>query len=127
MLLVRIEAGRSRKVGHAEPQNLVGWFGESWVARGSGSTANGLTRFITSIAVEMIGPPRQASGGPPHCVEARLYQRVLRAFALGQQRECFTGDVGLEMWALLMGLERGFVAEQFVKQELRRIVLAPSD
>src|SRR6267378_5183582 len=31
------------------------------------------------------------------------------------------------MWALLMCLECAFVAEQFVKQELRRIVLAPCD
>src|SRR4051812_46870211 len=56
--------------------------------------------------------------GPPSvCVSD---QRVLHAFAFGQQRQCLAGDVGFEVRALLMRLEGGLVAEQLVEQELRR-------
>ena len=58
---------------------------------------------------------------------AAQQQRVLRAFALGEQRQGLAGDIGLEMRALLMRLEGGLVAEQFVEQELCRIFLRPSD
>src|SRR5258706_13607359 len=47
-----------------------------------------------------------------------LQQRVLRAFAFGEQRQRFACDIGLEMRALLMRLEGGFVTKQFVEQEL---------
>src|SRR5689334_24067804 len=57
----------------------------------------------------------------------RLQQRVLRAFAPGQKRQRLACDVGLEVRALLMRLERGLVAEQLVEQELRRIVLGARD
>src|SRR5262249_16956882 len=48
-------------------------------------------------------------------------QCVLRPLALRQQRQGLAGDVGLEVRAFLMRLERGLVAEQFVEEELRRI------
>src|SRR5207247_3914322 len=56
-----------------------------------------------------------------------LQQRVLRALSLGEQRQRLTCDVGLEMRAVLMRLEGGFVAEQFVEQKLSRIFLCPRD
>src|SRR5439155_21354000 len=56
-----------------------------------------------------------------------LQQRVLRALSLGEQRQRLTCDVGLEMRAILMRLEGGFVAEQFVEQKLSRIFLCPRD
>src|SRR6516165_8635011 len=48
-------------------------------------------------------------------------QRVLHPLTLRQQRQGLAGDAVLEMSALLMRLERGFVAEQLVEQELRGI------
>jgi len=51
----------------------------------------------------------------------------LHALALGQQRQRLARDVGLEMRALLMCLEGGFVAEEFIEQELRRILLCARD
>ena len=51
----------------------------------------------------------------------------MRPLAFGEQRQRLFGDVGLEVGAVLMRLERGFVAEQFVEQELRRVFLAPAD
>src|SRR5271170_5032479 len=58
---------------------------------------------------------------------AVLQQRVLRAFALGEQRQGLPCDIGLEMRALLMCLEGGLVAEQLIEQELRGIFLRPRD
>src|SRR5881392_336143 len=55
-----------------------------------------------------------------------LQQRILRALSLGEQRQRLTCDVGLEMRALLMRLEGGFVTEQFVEQELCGIFSSPS-
>src|SRR5258708_35984693 len=54
-----------------------------------------------------------------------LQQRVVRAFTFGEQRQRLACDIGLEMRALLMRLEGGFVAEQFVEQELRGIFFRP--
>ena len=54
-------------------------------------------------------------------------QRVLRPFALGQQRQRLARDIGLEVVALLVRLEGGLVAEQFVEQELRRVILGARD
>src|SRR5438034_6590906 len=56
-----------------------------------------------------------------------LQQGVLRAFAFGEQRQRFALDMGLEMRALLMRLESGFVAEQFVEQELCGIFFRPGN
>src|SRR6516165_4564994 len=58
---------------------------------------------------------------------AASQQRVLRAFALCQERQRLAGDIGLEMRALLVRLEGRLVAEQLVEQELRRIVLGARD
>jgi len=41
----------------------------------------------------------------------------LHALALCEQRQRLACDVGLEMRAVLVRLERGFVAEQFIEQE----------
>jgi hypothetical protein len=57
----------------------------------------------------------------------RLEQRVMRALALGEERQRLFYDIGLEMSAFLMRLEGGFVTEQFVEQELRRIFLGSGD
>ena len=46
-----------------------------------------------------------------------LQQRVLHALAPCEQRQRLACDVGLEMRAVLVRLERGFVAEQFIEQE----------
>src|SRR5690348_8678269 len=70
---------------------------------------------------------RSRSKRPQAFVTFILEQRVLDSFALSQKRHGLLGDVGLEMRAVLMRLERGFVAEQFVEQELRRIFLRPAD
>jgi len=51
----------------------------------------------------------------------------LRPLALGEQRQRLARDIGLEVGTVLMRLERGLVAEQFVEQELRRIVLVSGD
>src|ERR1700759_4477867 len=58
---------------------------------------------------------------------SRSDQRVLCALALGEQRQCLAGDVGLEVRRFLMRLEGGLVTEQLVEQELRRIVLGARD
>jgi hypothetical protein len=49
--------------------------------------------------------------------EHQSQQRVLRAFAFGEERQRLAGDVGLEMRALLMRLEGSFVAKQFLKRD----------
>src|SRR5215831_7115685 len=54
-------------------------------------------------------------------------QRELHPLTLRQQRQGLAGDAVLEMSALLMRLERGFVAEQLVEQELRGIFSRPAD
>ena len=38
-------------------------------------------------------------------------QRVLRSLASGEERQRLLGDIGLEVRAVLVRLERGFVAE----------------
>src|SRR5579863_5223745 len=56
-----------------------------------------------------------------------LQQDVLRPLALCEQRQRLSGDVGLEVSALLMRLEGSLVAEQFVEKELRRVFLVASN
>jgi hypothetical protein len=51
----------------------------------------------------------------------------LRALALGEQRQGLACDVTLEMRAVLVCLERRLVAEQFVEQELRRVLGGAAD
>src|SRR5262249_24286974 len=65
------------------------------------------------------------AGGP--FLNLTSQQRVLRAFALCEQGQRLACNIGLEMRAFLMRLEGGLIAEQFVEQELRGIVLAARD
>jgi hypothetical protein len=48
---------------------------------------------------------------------AGLDQHVLHPLTPCQQRQSLARNVGLEVLALLVRLERGFVAEQFVEQK----------
>jgi hypothetical protein len=58
-------------------------------------------------------------------VEGRLQRHVLHSFALREPRERLLQDHPLEVRRLLVRLERGFVAEHLVEQELRRIGHTP--
>jgi len=51
----------------------------------------------------------------------------LRAFAFGEQRQGLAGDIGFEIIAFLMRFQGRFVAEQLIKEKLRRIVLVAAD
>src|SRR6516162_3665809 len=57
--------------------------------------------------------------------EGRLQRHVLHSFALREPRERLLQDHPLEVRRLLVRLERGFVAEHLVEQELRRIGHTP--
>src|SRR6516165_9650940 len=52
--------------------------------------------------------------------EGRLQRHVLHSFALREPRQCLLQDHLLEVRRLLVRLERSFVAEHLVEQELRR-------
>jgi hypothetical protein len=56
-----------------------------------------------------------------------LDQPILHPLAPCQQGQSLAGDVGLEVLTLLVRLEGGLVAEQFVEQELGRVVLGAGD
>jgi hypothetical protein len=51
----------------------------------------------------------------PSTVGTGSEQRVLRPFALGQERERLTRDVCLKMQAFLVSLEGCFIPKQFVE------------
>src|SRR5580704_7367380 len=76
---------------------------------------------VTRAEAPRPSPPLAGEG------VASSQQCVLGALAFGEQRQRLAGDIGLEMRALLMGLEGGVVAEQFVEQELRGVFLCPAD
>ena len=51
----------------------------------------------------------------------------MRAFALGEQRQGLARDIGFEVAAFHVRFQRRFVAEQFIEQKLRRVVLVAAD
>src|SRR5215472_10391847 len=69
------------------------------------------------------GFPLPLAGGG--LVVVRLQRHVLHSFALREPRERLLQDHPLEVRRLLVRLERGFVAEHLVEQELRRIAHTP--
>src|SRR5215469_2515409 len=71
----------------------------------------------------IVGFPLPLAGGG--LGEGRLQRHVLHSFALREPRERLLQDHPLEVRRLLVRLERGFVAEHLVEQELRRIGHTP--
>jgi hypothetical protein len=89
---------------------------------------DGNVRFVPKAdniddVVIIDGFPLPLAGGG--LGEGRLQRHVLHSFALREQRQRLLQDHLLEVRRLLVRLERGFVAEHLVEQELRRIGHTP--
>ena len=71
---------------------------------------------VDPSTVQQVGnSPGVANYRRPQCVWDESEQRVLRAFALGQERERLTRDVCLKMQAFLVRLEGCFIPKEFVE------------